>query len=110
MHGLIKPFLRIYDENITAETVAEIEYPFSVPIMDASYDFNSVLMREIRRYCKSEYKITADQVLIITGFFSGMVQDPERVQFNSRTRLAILKRDDKKHIAVLFLGAEIIRE
>ena len=110
LHSLLKPFLGIYDGLIDAEVIEEIKYPFSTICMDASHDFTVAVTEEVRDYAQKKYGIFPDRVLILTGFFSEIVDEPENIKFDSKTRLSLLKASDGKHIAVLFLGAQIVRK
>lgn len=94
----------------TCEKIAVVEHPFSVECMDASHDFTSCVITEVRKYCELEFGIYVERVLLVACFLSENTPEPQTVKFDSNVKLMVLKGKDGKHLAFLFLGAEIFRK
>lgn len=107
----IQEFINFYhksEEN--GKVIVNIEYPFSTKCMDSSHQFSSSVIPEVRDYCVKEFGVFPDQVLLLACFLSGEKSEPSQVTFSSSVRLSVLKFSSGEHLAVLFLGGEIVRK
>lgn len=110
-HKTIEDFTNIFHKcESTCEKIAVIEYPFSTICMDASHDFTSSVIPEIRKYCEKELGVYIDKVLLVACFLSENIPEPGRVIFDSSVKLCVFKDKSGKHLAALLLGGEISRK
>jgi hypothetical protein len=97
------------DKIKDAKLVFKINSPFSIICMDASHNFASTIIEEMKDYLKREKKIKVDRVFLFTSLSSNFKEDPKIVNFDSSTYLRVYEKDGEI-IAVLFLDGEIVRK
>lgn len=97
---LDKYFTKVSDGKV----VHEIKSPFSVPIMDTSFSFSSITVKEVQEYAKQQ-GFALKKVFVFTAFDSML--NRETTSMKSETQLYIIQDVNGDYNALFFTGCSI---
>jgi len=106
--ALLKLLNRITLDHKQLEQVFLFKSPFSVKLMDASFDYSKVAFQEIKKYCKEKFNIYPEEIICLEGIRCKEKKDDNKMcKSEEKSNLYIYKKANGNFIVYLLSCSEI---
>lgn len=104
MDWLLDKYLKEAAGTVEGRVEHHFMRPFSVETMDAGFNFSTVAFKSISEFLLNS-EIVVDTIRIFTAFVSELNRSSTKME--TETELFIVRSEDGKRHALLFLGSRI---